>query len=241
MIGAQALGIHVGVILHPPLQQGQGHVAVGEVIVGIVILFVDWFQLEHFRIKLGATFGVKRTQCKVAEMPFRHLHLLGVHILLKTDIGLGYIEDIGVGIMAGIRRIGPYRRPLDGGERGVEFGDAGDRFVDILDLETEMIEPRGPPLAPGDDVHADAAVAHHRGAGGAIVLGAPQPEQGLVEARVDGVLVRRDGDMIKLCKHVPKSPVINFTQTGRISMTGPEDARVARTSYPASRTPPVIR
>src|SRR5256885_894102 len=87
-------------------------------------------------------------------------------------------------------------RTLYGAQRRIEFRDARNRIVEIVDFDAEMIEPAGAPIAARNDVHADVAVAEHDRARGPGLARRPHAEQRLVEPAVQRVVVAADRDVV---------------------------------------------
>jgi len=104
--------------------------------------------------------------------------------------------------MRAVRRIGPDRWPLQRLQFGIELLHPRNRIFEIVHLDAEMIETRRASVAPRDMGHADIPVADRDGARGRErLLAGLHAEQRLVEARVHGVEIAGDGDVIDAGRH----------------------------------------
>src|SRR4030095_14473010 len=127
--------------------------------------------------------------------------VLGIDVLLPAGTLLRQIEDVGVGIVSAVGGEGADGRALYGAQRRIEFRDTRNDVLDIVDFDAEMIEPAGAPVAPGNHVHADIAVAQHDRAGGPGPARLLHAEEGFVEPTVQSILVGRYGDVIDARSH----------------------------------------
>src|ERR1700704_1477526 len=202
MIEPRARGVLCVIVGDLPGNDHQRHASVGEIEIA-VLGPVQRHQSEHVRVELGATFGVARAQRDMRDRARLNPIVLGVDVLLRARTLLRQIEDVGVGIVRAVGGEGADGRALYGAQRRIEFRDARNGVLDIVDFDAEMIEPAGAPVAARNYVHADIAVAQHDRARRPGLARRLHAEEGFVEPAVQRILVGRDGDVIDARGHGP--------------------------------------
>src|SRR5688572_30938827 len=85
--------------------------------------------------------------------------LLDVNIAPILHAFLGEIEIVALGIMSAKSRERPVGRPLQHGYIGVFLFNTRASFLDVINVDTKMMQPRIVARFPADNRHADVAVA----------------------------------------------------------------------------------
>src|SRR5688572_14212301 len=130
--------------------------------------------------------------------------LLDVNIAPVVHAFLGEIEIIAFGIMSAEGGERPVGGPLQYGYVRVFLFDACASFLDVIDVDTKMMEPRIVTRFTPDDRHADVAVADTDGIigldrfflFGRARLGSSHAEHRLVEFGLTHEIFTDDGNML---------------------------------------------
>src|SRR4051794_32118797 len=81
-----------------------------------------------------------------------------VYISAVRHSFLGKIEIIALGVMSTVGGKRPIRWPLQHGNLGILGLDPPDRFIDIVDVDAEMMQPRDIAWLATDHGHSDVTV-----------------------------------------------------------------------------------
>ncbi len=139
---------------------------------------------------------------------------LDVHVAAVRHPFLGQVEIIAFGVMGAVGRKRSVRRPLEHVDPGILFLDARDRFVHVIDIDAEMMEPRHVAGLSADHGDPDVAVADAQRVVGAdrllFLLGArlrsPHPENRLVKPRLAHEVLADDGGVLDSGEHDLRPP-----------------------------------
>src|SRR3954454_23391810 len=127
--------------------------------------------------------------------------------LRQVKVGAGRI----VGAVAGER---PVARPLHDLDVGILLRDLGTDFIEVLDLDAEMVEAGLAAAAAGDQRHAEIAVADRNRADLARGIARRlQTERRAVEHAEQRVVIARDGKVVELPEHSGLLAIPGFTDS----------------------------
>src|SRR6516162_1100827 len=159
-------------------------------------------ELEHIDIEIRQSPRLPRAQREMAEAGFLLPFSLGIDLGSVLVTGLREVEIVAGWIMRAVARKRPVARPLDDLDVGIFPGYPVTDPLEVRNLDAEMIEPGLASATPGNERHAEIAVAHRDGADLArgIARGV-EAEHRTVEHAEQRVAVAGDGEMVELAKH----------------------------------------
>src|SRR5215213_3952215 len=114
-------------------------------------LHIARFQLEYVGIEVGHAFGFSRPQREMADRIVLLPFALGVDLRAVLMALLRKVKIIAGRIVRTVTRKRPIAWPLDDLDIGIFFRYLVAHLGEVLDLDTEMIEPGLAAAAAGDD------------------------------------------------------------------------------------------
>src|SRR5215217_3216938 len=165
-------------------------------------LHIARFQLEYVSIEVGHAFGFARAQGEMADRIVLLPFALGVDFGAVLMALLREIEIISRGIVRAIAREGAVAGTLDDFNVGIFLRNLLAHFVEILNFDPKVIEPRLAAAAARNDGHADITIAHRdRRHFAPRVARDLHAEHGAIKHTEYRVVVGGDGQMVELAEH----------------------------------------
>src|SRR3954454_4723172 len=185
-----------------PRQDRHGHASVGEEVAALLALEVAALELIDVAIEVGDALGLAHPQRKVADGGVLLPLALGIDLGAVLVALLRQIVIVARRVVRAVARKRAIAGPLHDLDVGVFVRDLLTHLIEVLHLDSEMVEAGLAAAAARDQGHAGVAIADRdRRHFTRRVAGYGHAEYGAIEHPERRVMVGGDGQMIELAEH----------------------------------------